>query len=82
LPELHLDVAFFGEEGEPGNTIPVLVARERKTRMTMSPAVPAKSTGTFIERRVVAFMREVGCEHGDVIFKSDQEPAMTSSCLK
>ncbi len=23
-------------------------------------------------------MREVGCEHGDVIVKSDQEPAMTS----
>ena len=27
LPELHLDFAFFGEEGEPGNTIPVLGAR-------------------------------------------------------
>ena len=78
LPELHLDFAFFGEEGEPGNTITVLVARERTTRMTMSSAVPSKSTGTFIARRVVAFMREVGCEHGDVIVKSDQEPAMTA----
>ena len=51
-----------------------LVARERNTRMTMASVVPYKSTGTA--KRVVAFMREVGCEQGDVTMKTDQEPAM------
>jgi hypothetical protein len=54
----------------------VLVVRERATRMTMASAMPSKSTGNFIARRVVAFMKEVGCEHGDITVKSDQEPAM------
>jgi hypothetical protein len=76
LPEVHLDFAFLGEEGEPGGTVPVLVARERSTRMTMSSVVPSKSTGTFIARRVVAFLREIGCEHGDMVVKSDQAPAI------
>ena len=78
LPEVHLDFGFLGEEGEPGNTLPVLVVRERWTRMTMSSATPSKSTGGFIAKRVVAFLREIGAEQGDLIVKSDQEPAIMS----
>ena len=78
LPEVHLDFGFLGEEGEPGNTLRVLVVRERWTRMTMSSATPSKSTGSFIAKRVVAFLREIGAEQGDLIVKSDQEPAIMS----
>ena len=43
----------------------------------MSSVVPSKSsTGAFIARRAVAFLREIGCEQGDIIVKCDQEPAM------
>ena len=52
LPELHLDYAFMGNEGEAGKTITMLVARERRTRMTMATAVPSKSTGKFVVERV------------------------------
>ena len=48
LPEIHFDFAFLGDEGHPGETLPVLVVRERLSRMTMASAVPSKSTGTFI----------------------------------
>ena len=51
LHELHLDFAFMGDEGEAGKTITMLVAREKKTRMTMSTAVPSKSTGKFVVER-------------------------------
>ena len=78
LPEYHMDYGFFGEEGEPGKTVPVLVVRERSTRMTMAAAVPTKTTRAYIARRVVAFMKEVGNEYGDIVVKSDQEPAITS----
>jgi hypothetical protein len=50
--------------------------------MTMSSAVPSKSTGTFIAKRVVSFMREIGLEHVDVIAKSDQEPAINALLLE
>jgi hypothetical protein len=81
LPEVHFDFCFLGNEGkkdEVGETLPVLVVREVATKMTMSAAVPSKSTGTFIARRVVAFLKEIGLAQCDMIVKSDQEPAITS----
>ena len=66
LPEVHVDFGLLGEEGEPG------------TRMAMSSATPSKSTGGFIAKRVVAFLREIGAEQGDLIVKSDQEPAIVA----
>jgi hypothetical protein len=74
LPEVHFDFCFLGNEGkkdEVGETLPVLVVREVGSRMTMSAAVPSKSTGTFIARRVVAFLKEIGCAQCDIIVKSD-----------
>ena len=48
LHEMHLDYGFVGEEGEAGKTVTMLVARERRTRMTMATAVLTKSTGKFL----------------------------------
>ena len=58
--------------------MPVLVVREVQSKMTLSTAVPSKSTGTFVARRMVAFLCEIGCLQCDVVAKSDQEPAITS----
>ena len=77
MHEIHMDLCFPGEEDSSGN-LTVMVARERAAKMTMAAAIPSKTTGTFIAKRVVAFMREVGCEQGDVLVKTDQENAMKS----
>ena len=63
-----MDLCFLGEEKDPHNTITVMVARERSTRMTMAMVV----------WRLVAFMKEVGIFHSDLLVKSDQEPAVKS----
>ena len=76
MPELHADMCFLGDENDLGNNVPVLVVRERSSRMTMAAVVPSKTTNTYISKRVVAFMKEVGAVHGDVLVRSDQEPAM------
>ena len=78
MAEIHVDLCFLGEESEPGKTVPVLVARERTTRMTMAAVVPSKSTNAHIAKRLVAFMREVGVATGDLLVKADQEPAIQS----
>jgi len=78
LPEVHFDYAFMGDEGDPGGTVPMLVARSRQDRMTLATAVPRKSTGEFVVNRVMAFLKEVGLEAADVVVKSDQEPAIMS----
>ena len=44
--------------------------------MILSLVVPSKTTGTFAASRVWAFMTEIGCKNGDLILKSDQEPAI------
>ena len=56
----------------------ILVVREMRSKMTLSTAVPSKSTGTFVARRVVALLREIGCVQCDIVVKSDQEPAIAA----
>ena len=55
-----------------------LVARERGTRAVLSTVVPRKSTGEWICRRPMAWLREIGLELVDITVKSDSEPASTS----
>ena len=75
IPEIHVDFMFMGEEAG-GGTLAFLVVKERKSGALMASVVPSKSTGEFIARRVVAFMKEVGCAHGDINIKSDNEEAL------
>jgi hypothetical protein len=77
LPEVHVDFMFMGEEKE-GKTLAVLVGRERKTRATVATVVPRKSTGEWVSRRLMAWLRELGVEFNDIIVKSDNVPALVS----
>ena len=76
LSEVHMDFGFLGKEDEAEKTIPMLVAKERITKMMMAATVPKKTTGNYIRDRVAGFLKEIGCMHGDLIVKSDQEPAV------
>ena len=73
--EIHLDYCFPGEEDQDFK-LTILVARDRGTKMTMSSVAPSKTCGEFIAKRVVAFMKEIGADQGDITIKSDQEPAL------
>ena len=43
----------------------------------MSSVVPMRGTANeFPARRIRAFINELGCEHLEIIMKSDQEPAI------
>ena len=74
---MHLDYMFMGDEKE-GKSSAFLVARERGTRAVLSAVVPRKTTGEWICRRLIAWLREIGLESVDIIVKSDNEPALTS----
>ena len=77
MQEFHFDWAFPGEEDGSG-MLKVLVGRMRGVKMTMSTVHPSKTTGEFIAKRVMAFLRECGCEMIDITIKTDQEPVMMS----
>ena len=47
--------------------------------MTLSTVVPSKSNGELMAKRVVAFMREIGIDKGNITAKTDQEPAMLAA---
>ena len=72
VPEVHVDFAFPGDG--KGETLVMLVAKERLTRMLLAMVMPRKSEGEFARKRIGAFFKEIGCEEGHVIVKSDQEP--------
>ena len=57
-------------------TLAMLVARERSGGMTMATVAPRKSSGEWLGKRVMAFMREAGCEVEAVVIKTDNEPAL------
>ena len=46
--------------------------------MTLSTMVPSKSTGEFIAKRIIAYLRECGSDQTRIIVKSDQEPAIVA----
>ena len=72
VAEVHLDFMFMGDEGDD-RTLAVLVVKERSRGMVMSTVAPRKSSGQWLGRRVMAFMREAGCEVEAVVIKSDNE---------
>ena len=73
--EVHMDFMFMGDEGSE-KTLAMLVARERSRGMTLSTVAPRKSSGEWLAKRVMAFMREAGCEVEAVVMKTDNEPAL------
>ncbi len=75
VAETHMDFMFMGDEGSE-ETLAVLVAKERSTGMVMATVAPRKSEGVWLAARVMAFMRECGCEVEPVIMKNDNEPAL------
>ena len=77
--DFHMDFMFLGPKEVAGQTLACMVVREAETRMTMAAAVPYKTTRTYISERIVAFLHETGCLHGDIIVRSDQEPAVMSN---
>ena len=68
VPEFHFDWCFPGGE-EAFKNLTVLVGRMRGTRMTLSTLMPSKSTVEFASRRILAFLRECGCELSKIIVK-------------
>ena len=76
-PEVHLDFMFMGEE-KSEKTLVILVAKERTTKAVMGCVVPRKSEGEWLAKRVMAFMREFGCELEQVTMKTDNEPALVA----
>ena len=73
---MHLDFMFMGDEGED-RTLAVPVVKERSRGMVMATVAPRKSSGQWMGKRVMAFMKEAGCEVEAVVMKSDDEPALT-----
>jgi hypothetical protein len=75
LPEFSFDYCFPGDDF--GYRLTILVGRERTSGMTFATTVPEKgSKGKFVADRCLDFFAECGFRTGDILIKSDQEPAI------
>ena len=75
LAEVHFDYCFMSTVDQP--VVTILMAKERESKMCMATMVPMKGASIeFPARRVLAFLKEIGLENSDVVFKSDQENAI------
>lgn len=73
MPQLYMAFIFMGVQ-ECGNKLAILVVKERMPRMLAATVVRRKTTGEYAAKRVVAFMRETGCDQIRAGIKSDNEP--------
>ena len=78
LPEYSWDYCLPGDEF--GNKLTVLVGKERKSKAWKAMAVPEKGArGRSATDKCLEFIAENGDAQGDIIVKTDQEPAI--KCL-
>ena len=78
LAEFSFDYCFPGDDLD--HRITILVGRERSTGMTMASTLPSKgSKGKFAADKVIEYFWDCGNGNGDIILKTDQEPAI--KCL-
>ena len=75
MHEFSLGYCFPGDT-DGVSPLTVLVVRERLTKMLLAAVVPKKGPDMGTARRVTDFIDELGCEHLDVVTKSDREPAI------
>ena len=69
------DYCFFRDK-PGGDSLPVLVGRERRSKMIVAHAVPFKGGGVdWLVGQLLRDLRKMGA-HGKVILKSDQENAV------
>ena len=66
----------MGDEKE-GSPL-LLISRERMSKAVFSTVAPRKSTGEWICRKLMAWLREIGLDLVEIIVKSDNDPAQTS----
>ena len=76
IPEVHVDYCFFGSAADTRPRC-ILVAKQFGTKYLLASVVPLKGASHEIPaKRMCAFLKELGLEHGDVVFMSDQEAAL------
>ena len=76
IPEVHVDYCFLGSASNTRHRC-ILVAKQFGTKYLLASVVPQKGAShKFPAKRMCAFLKELGLEHRDVVFKSDQEAAL------
>ena len=77
VPELHMDYCFMGKVDEKAQ--PILVVKERDTRMMCSMLVGEKgAVDGHVIKRIIAFIKELGYKSAKIVLKSDQESSVKS----
>ena len=73
---LHVDYCFVGSAADPRARC-ILVAKQFGTKYMLASVVPLKGAShEFPAKRMCAFLKVLGLEHRDVVFKSDQEASL------
>ena len=70
IPEVHVDNCFLGSAADTRPRC-ILVAKQFGTKYLLASVVPLKGAShEFSAKRMCAFLKELGLEHRDVVFKS------------
>ena len=76
VPEIHLDYCFIREAAGEDYSV-VLVGKDRETKLVLAHGLPCKEGDTeWVSEQVCRDLRKFGIR-GNVVFKTDQEPALT-----
>ena len=68
----NLDFVFLGRDKDPQRTMVVVMVKERTSKMSVSAAVPRKTTGAHIAKRVAGFFARSRMSAQRHVVKSDK----------
>lgn len=76
VPVISVDYMFMGDKQSEGDEsgMPILVVKDRKTRIIRARVVPNKGRHWYAIKMLVGIINNLG--HKRIIFKSDQEPSI------
>ncbi len=76
VPTIGIDYTYMHseQEKEEEKGMPIVVAKDNKTKMIMARVVPSKGLDNYAVKTVKKMMERMG--HKKIILKSDNDPAI------
>ena len=78
FPMISMDYCFMGTHSSPVRKVPILIARDEKSRWIMGYAVDKKGPVPWLVSAIIEDIKNLGYGSSKIVLKSDQEDAIVA----
>ena len=78
FPMISMDYCFMGTHRLPARKVPILIARDEKSKWIMGYAVDKKGPVPWLVSAIIEDIKNLGYGSSKIVLKSDQEDAIVA----